>query len=85
MLSSVLNSKQAIAVNIQIMRIFTKMRQIISSNKEILMKLDQLEKKVGDYGDDIDEIFDVLRSLVNPEFEPRKVVGYKWKQEEEEM
>jgi len=45
MLSSVLNSKQAIAVNIQIICVFTKMREIINSNKEILMKLDLLEKK----------------------------------------
>lgn len=40
MLSSVLNSKQAIVVNIQIIRVFTKMREIISSNKDILLKLE---------------------------------------------
>ncbi len=82
MLSSVLNSRQAIEVNIQIIRVFTKMREIISSNKEIALKLDQLEKKVGANTDDIVEIFDVLRSLVNPEFEPRTAVGYKWKKED---
>lgn len=81
MLSSVLNSKQAIAVNIQIIRVFTKMRELISSNKEILMKLEQLEKMVGHNSDDIEEIFEVLKSLVNTEIEPRKVVGYKWKKE----
>ncbi len=79
MLSSVLNSKQAIAVNIQIIRVFTKMREIISSNKEILLKLDQLEKKVGANSNDIDDLFDAIRNLANPEIEPRKVVGYKWK------
>jgi hypothetical protein len=82
MLSSVLNSKQAISVNIQIIRVFTKMRQIISSNKEILMKLDQLERKVDSNSDDIDELFDVIRNLANPEIEPRDAVGYKWKKEE---
>jgi hypothetical protein len=82
MISSVLNSEQAIAVNIQIIRVFTKMRQIISSNKEILINLDQLEKKVDSNSDDIEEIFNILRSLVNPEIEPRDAVGYKWKKEE---
>lgn len=82
MLSSVLNSKQAIVVNIQIIRVFTKMREIISSNKDILLKLEQLERKVGGYGEDIEEIFKVLRQLINPEPEPRKRVGYKWKKED---
>lgn len=82
MLSSVLNSKQAIAVNIQIIRVFTKMRELISSNKEILMKLEQLEKKVGHNSEDIEEIFAVLKSLINPEREPRTHVGYKWKKED---
>jgi phage regulator Rha-like protein len=82
MLSSILNSKQAIAVNIQIIRVFTKMREIISSNKEILMKLEQLEKKVGDNSDDIDEIFSALKELISPDLIPRKVVGYKWKKQE---
>jgi hypothetical protein len=45
MLSSVLNSEHAIRVNIQIMRIFTKMRDLLSSHKETLQKLEQLEKK----------------------------------------
>ncbi len=45
MLSSVLNSKQAIEVNIRIIRIFTKMREVLSSHKDILLKLEQLEKK----------------------------------------
>jgi hypothetical protein len=81
MLSSVLNSKQAIAVNIQIIRVFTKMREIVSSNKEILMKLDLLEKRVGSNSGDIDELFDIIRDLANPESQPRNVVGYKWEKE----
>jgi hypothetical protein len=82
MLSSVLNSKQAIAVNIQIICVFTKMRELISSNKEILIKLEQLEKKVGHNSEDIEEIFEVLKSLINAELEPRKQVGYKWKKQD---
>ena len=82
MLSSILNSKQAIAVNIQIIRVFTKMREIISSNKEILLKLDQLEKRVGANSNDIEEIFSVLRQLINPKPQPKKRIGYKWKKKE---
>jgi hypothetical protein len=82
MLSSVLNSTQAILVNIQIIRVFTKMREIVSSNKEILMKLDLLEKRVGSNSGDIDELFDIIRDLANPESQPRNVVGYKWEKED---
>jgi hypothetical protein len=46
MLSSVLNSDRAIQVNVRIMRIFTKMRQMLMTNKEILLKVEQMEKKV---------------------------------------
>lgn len=77
MLSSVLTSKRAIEVNIQIIRVFTKMREIISTNKEILVKLDQLEKNVGANSEDIEKIFSVLRKLINPDPEPRKQIGYK--------
>src|ERR1700722_4051873 len=46
MLSSVLKSRQAIAVNIQIMRVFTKMREMINTHKDILLKLETIEKKL---------------------------------------
>jgi hypothetical protein len=46
MLSSVLSSKMAIEVNIQIIRVFTKMRELLSSNKDILLKMEQLEKNL---------------------------------------
>jgi hypothetical protein len=45
MLSSILNSEKAIMVNIQIVRIFTKMRELLSTNKEILQKLEHLDRK----------------------------------------
>ncbi len=77
MLSSILTSKQAIAVNIQIIRVFTKMRDIINSNKEILINLEQLERKVGDHSTDIEKIFSVLKKLINPEQEPMEQIGYK--------
>ena len=77
MLSSVLNSKQAIEVNIRIIRIFTKMREVLSTHKDILLKLEQLEKKVNKHDDDIQLIFSALKQLLNHPNPPRKKIGYK--------
>ena len=66
MLSSVLNSERAIGVNIQIIRIFTKMRSLIESHEEILLKLVKLEKKDLEKDEKIRLIFNFLRCLKNP-------------------
>jgi cell division septum initiation protein DivIVA len=63
MLSSVLNSKRAIKVNIQIMRIYTRIRQMLLANKEILQRLDKLEHKLTEKDDQIMVIFDYLKQL----------------------
>jgi hypothetical protein len=81
MLSSVLNSKRAIEVNIRIVRLFIRLREVVSSNKEILRKLEQLESRLGKHDEDIEEMFSTIRELVSFETEPRKAVGYKWKKE----
>lgn len=77
MLSSILSSKQAIEVNIKIIRIFTKMREVLSSNKDVLLKLEQLEKKVNKHDGDIELIFKALKQLLNSPNPPRKKIGYK--------
>jgi hypothetical protein len=73
MLSSVLNSDTAIDVNIQIIRIFSKMRTIISANSEIMIKLEQMENKllknqelVNQHDEDINVIFKYLKKLLTP-------------------
>jgi len=81
MLSSVLNSEHAIRVNIQIMRIFTKMRDLLSSQKEMLQKLEQLEKKDLEQVEKIILIFEYLRQLEKTkldenEFKNRKRIGF---------
>ncbi len=63
MLSSVLKSKQAVVVNIAIMRTFVKLRHMISLNKEVSAYLKELEKKVGQHDHEIRAIFEVLRRL----------------------
>ena len=64
MLSSVLKSSKAVAVNIQIMRIYTRMREMLQTNQEILLKLEQLETKVTGHDENIDVIFKYLKQLL---------------------
>ena len=76
MLSSVLNSEQAIKVNIEIMRTFGKLREFALTNKELFRKMKELEKR---YDGQFDKVFQVLNHLLeektNPK--PRKQIGYK--------
>jgi hypothetical protein len=81
MLSSVLNSDTAIDVNIQIIRVFTKMRELLMSNKDILLKLEKIEKKATEHDEDIQVIFKYLKKLLNEPNPPRKAIGYKRKDE----
>jgi phage regulator Rha-like protein len=82
MLSSVLNSERAIMVNIAIIRVFTKMRELLTTNKEILLKLEQLEKKDFEQDDKILLIFEYLKQLEKAkqeefEFKNRPRIGFK--------
>ena len=76
MLSSVLNSERAVQVNIAIMRAFVKLRQMLSTNKELAQKLVQLERKIENHDEEIKLIFDAIRQLmVSPE-PKRKKIGF---------
>jgi ORF6N domain len=84
MLSSVLNSPTAIEVNVQIIRVFSKMRELLLTNKDILLKMEQVEKrmmhhdgKMKQYDKDIQLIFEALKKLLNPPQEPRQRIGFK--------
>jgi len=76
MLSSVLKSKQAIEVNIQIMRIFTKLREMLASNKEMMKKLDDLERKVSSYDQAITGLIHAIRELAKPEVKNKREIGF---------
>jgi phage regulator Rha-like protein len=77
MLSSVLNSERAVQVNIQIMRVYSKMKEILLDHKEILLKLEKLEKKVGKHDSEIRLIFQVIKNLVNEPKQPKNRIGFK--------
>jgi hypothetical protein len=77
MLSCILNSRHAIAVNIRVIRIFTRLREALLTNKDILLKLEQLEKQVVKNSEDVRKIFAVLRQLLEKPVPPRRRIGYK--------
>lgn len=80
MLSSILNSKTAIEVNIRIIRVFTKLREFALTNKEILLQLAKLEKEVKGNSRDIENIFMVLKELIEKQSKPlppRNKIGFK--------
>jgi hypothetical protein len=82
MLSSVLNSERAISVNIKIIRVFARMRAIIESHKDILLKLEMLEKKDMELDEKVSMIFEYLKQLEqskqeDTDFKNRRRIGFK--------
>ena len=74
MLSSVLNSERAVLVNIEIMRAFVKLRQMLASNAELSRRLDELESK---YDKQFRVVFDAIRRLMSAPVRNRKEIGFR--------
>ncbi|WP_169303317.1 ORF6N domain-containing protein [Pedobacter cryophilus] len=79
MLSSVLNSKQAIRVNILIMRIYTKIRELLIAHKDVFIKVEQVEKKLIKQDEKIELLFSYLSKFIEKEDQPRVQIGFKTK------
>jgi hypothetical protein len=78
MLSGVLNSERAIQVNIAIMRTFVKLREMLSSNKELAHKLTLLENRIEKHDGEIKAIFNAIRQLmVPPETKSKRPIGFR--------
>ena len=82
MLSSVLNSKRAIKMNISIMRAFVEIRKIVLSKMEVKKKLAELEKKIGFHDLQLSHIYEAIENLLNEKaaeirWDERKRIGYK--------
>ena len=73
MLSSILNSDRAIQVNIQVIRTFTKLRELLATNKELRVKIENMEKK---YDAKLRQVFDVLKQLLIQESKPKGQIGF---------
>ena len=81
-LSSVLNSSRAINVNIQIIRLFTKMRKLLLSNQELFLKIEKMEQLLTNHDQNIAVLFDYLKKLLSEDEEnknqsERKLIGFK--------
>jgi len=84
MLSCILNSERAIAVNILVIRVFTKMREMVLTHKDILIKLEQIEKalfqqdvRMNEHEEGIQMILETLKEMLNPPDEPRPRIGFR--------
>ncbi len=76
MLSTVLNSKRALQVNINIIRAFVKLREMLATNKELAKKINEMEKQ---YNHQFKAVFDALRQLMTPPNSSKKKIGFKTK------
>lgn len=74
MLSSVLRSRRAVQVNIEIMRAFIRLRQMLASHAELARKLDALEKK---YDAQFKDVFEAIRQLMAPPEPKRRAIGFR--------
>jgi uncharacterized protein Yka (UPF0111/DUF47 family) len=73
MLASVLNSKRAIQVNIQIMRTFTRLRQMLAGHKDLQKKIEDMEAK---YDKQFRVVFEAIKQLFSEEQKPKKQIGF---------
>ena len=76
MLASVLKSDRAVKISINIIKAFVKLREMLSTHKELAHKLAQLERKIEKHDDEIKLIFDAIRQLMTPPEPRRKRIGF---------
>jgi hypothetical protein len=73
MLSSVLNSRRAVQVNIEIMRAFVRLRELMATHKDLVRRLDKMEKK---YDAQFRVVFDAIRELMTPPEPKKRKIGF---------
>ncbi|MGA7159675.1 MAG: ORF6N domain-containing protein [Bacteroidota bacterium] len=76
MLSSVLHGKRAIRINILIIKVFVKLREILTNHKKLALRLKELEMRVDKHDDTIMAIFDAIRQLMAPPERPKRPIGF---------
>jgi hypothetical protein len=77
MLSSVLKSRRAVQVNIQIMRAFVRLGKFLLAHKELAAKLRELETRYEEHDEQIKAIFEAIRRLLEPPAKPRRQIGFR--------
>lgn len=76
-LANVIKSARATQMSIRIIEVFVRMRELLSTHKDVLLKLDHMEKQLSKHDGDIQLIFEALKELLNPKLPPRQPVGFK--------
>ena len=77
MLSSVLRSRRAVQVNIEIMRAFVRLRHVLAVNAELARRLDEIERRLGEHDDQFVEVIRAIRRLMEPPpAPPRRRIGF---------
>ncbi|MBB6499166.1 ORF6N domain-containing protein [Pedobacter cryoconitis] len=79
MLSCVLNSERAIRVNIQIIRIYTRIREMLMAHKDVFIRVEQVEKQLMKHDQKIELLFAYLSKFIEKEEQPRTEIGFKRK------
>lgn len=82
MLSGVLRSDRAIAVNIEIMRTFVELRRVASTYAAIETRLEEIERELGGDDEQLHQIFMTLRQLISPPARPKRPVGFRAPEDE---
>jgi len=77
MLSGVLHSERAIMVNIQIMRAYSKMREMLTDNLSLKLEIEEIKKKLTNQSKNIELVFNYLDELVEKKDKPKNKIGYK--------
>jgi hypothetical protein len=81
MLANVIKSDQAMKMSIRIIEIFVKLREALLTHKDILLKIEQLERKIGQHDEDIKIIFSCVKEIINPAAGPMRKIGFRRKEE----
>jgi phage regulator Rha-like protein len=76
MVASVLNSPRAVEISVYVVRAFVRLREYLSSHKELAQKLTELEKKIETHDEAIQALIDAIRQLMTPPDKPRRRIGY---------
>jgi len=76
MLANVLKNKTAVQVSIRIIEVFVKLREMLLTHKDILLKLEEMEKKIGKQDTKIKLVFDYLNQFIKQQEKPRKMIGF---------
>lgn len=79
MLANVLKSGRALQMSVRIIEIFVKLREMLLTHKDLLLKMNALESKVTNQDKSIKQIFTYLKQLIKEEGEPRNTIGFKQK------